>query len=185
MALENVINEIISQAGKQKQEIVDQGKQEAKKIVGEATKKGMEQSKIFEEETKKIINETKRMEISALNIRLHKMFLEAKKSILDELYKQVVEKIYKLDSAKRKELLHDIVEKAKKELPDVKFVYCSEKDKEIVSSVKNLKFNGVIDCLGGVVVENENRTIRVNYTFDLLLQNVKEAYLNEIAKRIF
>ena len=185
MGLENVINEIISQAEKQKQEIIDQGEQEAKKILAEATSKAKEQAKLFEKETKKILDENKRMEISALNIHLHKMFLEAKKSILDELYKQVIEKVYKLDSSKRKELIQKLVERAKKELPDAKFIYCNSKDKELVSGVKNLKFNGVVDCLGGVIIENEDRSVRVNYTLDVWLQNVKEAYLNEVAKRIF
>lgn len=185
MALENVIDEIISQAERQKQEIIDQGKQEAKKILGEATNKATEQSKHFNEETRKILVETKKMEISALNIQLHKMFLEAKKNILDELYKQVIEKIDRLDSTERKELIQKLVEKAKKELHDAKYVYCNKRDKEIVSSIKSLKFNGVIDCLGGVVAENEDESIKVNCTFDVFLQNVKEAYLNEVSKRIF
>ena len=185
MALENVINEIISQAEKQKQEIVDLGKQEAKKILEEAMHKAKEQSRLFGEETKKILDETKRREISALNIQLHKMFLETKKNILDELHMQLVEKIDKLDSNKRRELLQKLVEKARKELPDAKFIYCNERDKEVSSGIKNLKFASSVDCLGGVLVENEDRSVKINYTFDLLLQNVKEAYLNEVAKRIF
>lgn len=185
MPLENVINEIISQAEKQKQEIIDQAKQEAEKIIGEATNKGKEQAKHFEEETKKIIAETKRMEISASNIHLHKMFLEAKKNILDEIFNQVIEKLSRLDSSKRRDLIHELVEKAKDELPDAKFVYCNDRDKEIASGIKSLKFKGVIDCLGGVVVENTDETIRVNYTFNVLLQTAKEMYINEISKRIF
>ncbi len=185
MSLENVVNEIISQAEKQRQEIVDQGRQEAKKIVDEATKKAREQTKQFEEETKKLANETKRMELSALNIHLQKMFLEAKKGMLDELYRHVVEKIEKLDASERKELIQRLVEKSKKELPDAKFVYCNSRDKEIVSGIKSLKFNGVVDCLGGIVVENGEKSVKVNYTFDVILKNVKEAYLNEVAKRVF
>ncbi len=185
MALENVVDEIISQAEKQRQEIIDQGKQEAKKILDEAISKRKEQAKVFEEETRKMVDEIRRMEISALNIRLHKMSLEAKKDILDELYSQVIEKIRKLDSKRRMELMQNLVEKAKKELPDAKFVYSNSKDEELASNMKNLKFGGVVDCLGGVIVENEDKTVRINYTFDILFQNLKEAYLNEVSKRIF
>ena len=185
MGLENVINEIISQAEKQKQEIIDQGKQEAKKILDEAIDKRKKQSKLFDEETKKIIDETRRMEISSLNIQLHKMLLEAKKDMLDEVYKHVIEKISKLDSTGRRELIQKLVEKAKKELPDAKFIYCNIKDRELASGIKNLKFASIIDSLGGVIVENEDKLVKINYTFDVLLQNVKEAYLNEVSKRIF
>ncbi len=185
MGLENVIDEIISQAEKQKQEIIDQGKQEAKKIVDEAMRKGNEQAKKFDEETRRIIGETKKMELSAGNIKTHKMMLEAKKSILDEVYNQVIEKVSKIDSSKRKEILHKLVERAEKELEDAKFVYCAGRDKELVSDMKGLKFGGEIDCIGGVIVENSSKTIKINYTFDVLLKDVKEIYLNEISKKIF
>lgn len=185
MALENVIAEIISQAEKRRDEIIDQAKQESRKVVDEAIKKADERKKQLEDNAKKLLNETKKMELSTTNIRLHKMYLEAKKAVLDEIYNQLVEKISKIESSKRKELLQKLAIKANRELPDAKFIYCSEHDKNIVSGMKDLKFNGTINCLGGVMVENEDRTIRVNYTFDVLLQNVKEAYFNEVAKKIF
>lgn len=185
MTLENVMAEIISEAEKKRAEIIDQAKHESKKILEEATKKSEERKKHLDEATKKMLAETKRMELSTTNIRLHKMYLEAKKAVLDEIYNQLVEKINKLETSNRKGLLQKLVDKAKRELPDAKFIYCNGRDKTIVSGMKDMKFNGTINCLGGVIVENGDRTIRVNYTFDVLLQNVKEVYLNEVAKKVF
>jgi V/A-type H+-transporting ATPase subunit E len=181
MALENVINEIVSQAEKGKNEIIEQGEKEAKKILDEATKKVNEITRNFDAETEKILEERRGMELSSLNISLKKKMLEAKKSVLDEIYARLVERINKLETSKRKQLMHKLLEKAKKELPDAKFVYSRESDKELLGREK---FGGVIDCLGGVIVENADKNIRVNYTFDELLQGVKEAHLNEVAKRI-
>lgn len=185
MALEDVIGEIISQAEKQKREIIEQGKQESWKILDEAANKAKQWEKSFQEETKKILDENRRMEISALNIQLHKTFLETKRSILDELYSKLAERIGTMDAAKRKEILQRLTEKAKKELPNAKFVYCINKDKEIISKITNLQFRGTVDCLGGIIAANAAEDVRINYTFDVLLQQVRELHLNEIAERIF
>ncbi len=185
MALENVIDEIISQAERNKQEIIERGKQEAKKILDEATNKAKQHEQQFEEETKRILEETRKMEISSLNISLNKMMLDAKKKILDEVYQHLLERINKLDSEKRREIIKKLVEHAKKELPNPKFVYCNEGDEKLVATIKDLKFGGVINAVGGVIVENADKNIRTNYTFDVLLNNLKEAYWNEIARRVF
>jgi len=185
MALENVIGEIISQAEKQKKEIIDQGKQEAWKILDEAAKKAKQLEKFFADETTKLLEENRRMELSSTNIQLNKMLLEARRGALDELYSKLIEKIEKLDSAKKKNLLQQLIDKSKKDLPGAKFVYCNSTDKELISKVTNLQVRGTIDCLGGVIVANAAEDVRVNYTFDVTLQNVKEAHLNEVAKRIF
>lgn len=185
MALENVIDEIISHAEKQKQEIINQAEDEAEKLLAQARNKTEEQAKLFAEETKKLIDENERMEISALNIHLHKMMLETKKEILDGIYQRLVEKLNKLDSHKRKGIIEKLVEKAKKELPEAVFFYSNEKDKEFVSNMKGIHFKDVIDCSGGIIAENADGTIRVNYTFEELLENVKDGHLNETAKRIF
>lgn len=182
MALENVIDEIISQAEKQKRAIIEQGKQESWKILDEATQKTKQRGKLFAEETTKLLGETERMELSSTNIRFHKMLLEAKRSILDELHNQLVERFSNMSASERKALLHKLIEKARKELPDAKYFYCNARDRELV---KGLQFKDLIDCLGGVIVENSDGTIRINYTFDVLLQSVKELHLNEIAKKIF
>lgn len=182
MALENVINEIISQAEKQKQEIIEQGKQEAWKMLDEAANRAKQRKKFFDGETAKIVDEAKRMELSSTNIQARKLLLDAKRGVLNELYTKLEEKIGEMDARTRKELLHRFVEKAKEEMPDAKFAYCGSKDKE---HINGLQLKGVIACLGGVIVENADGTVRINYTFDVLLEQVKEAHLNEIAKKIF
>lgn len=185
MALENVIEEILAKAERSKEEIINQAKEEAKKILDEAIDHASGHTKRFEDETRKLIDESERMEISSLNIHLHKMVLETKKDILDEVYNQFLEKLKNLDGEKRKELIGKLIEKARKELPDARFVYCNEKDKKFISEIKNLEFKGVINCTGGVIVKNSDGRIRVDYTFDQIAENVKEMMLNEIAKRLF
>lgn len=182
MAIENVVDEIISQAEKQKREIVSEGSKEAWKILDEAAARAKQRDAQLATETERLLAESERMELSSLNIRLHKITLAAKRSILDEFYRQLRQKAEHMDAAKRKRLLHKLIEKAKKEMPDARYAYCNAKDAPLVKDLLSVKH---IDCMGGVIVENADGTIRINYTFDLLLEQLKEAHINEIAKKLF
>ncbi len=182
MALENVVEEIISQAEKQKQEIILGGKEEAEKIIAEALQRTKQQLDSAGEETVRILEENRKMELSSLNIRLHKMLLNAKRNVLEELYAQLVEKVNKMSPPERKEVLQRLVNKAKKEMPDAKYAYCNERDNELITG---LQVKGAADCIGGVIVANSDESVRINYTFDVLMQKVKEENMNEIAKKIF
>ena len=39
--------------------------------------------------------------------------------------------------------------------------------------------------IGGIIAENGEKTIRVNYSFETLLESVKEAELQNISKILF
>jgi V/A-type H+-transporting ATPase subunit E len=54
-----------------------------------------------------------------------------------------------------------------------------------VSDYKNYEYAGKYDCLGGVVVESDQSRLRVNNTFDSVLESVWEDNLQDISKRLF
>ncbi len=62
-------------------------------------------------------------------------------------------------------------------------------DRELLESIcadyDGFSYAGEHDCLGGVVVESESSRIRVNNTFDSMLEDVWEDNLREISDRLF
>lgn len=185
MGLDNVIDEIISQAKRSREEIISTAKLQAKKIVDEVIEKADDYSKNSRGKTQGLIDESKRMEISSLNIHLHKTILETKRDIIDEIYNRFKEKLNNLEASERKKILQKLLEKAEKELPEAKFFYCNNKDRGLLSNIKDLQFKSIIDCSGGLILETGDGRVRVNYTFEQLFENLKESYLNEVAKRVF
>jgi len=60
-------------------------------------------------------------------------------------------------------------------------VYCNEKDKE---SVKNYKVKEA-NILGGVIAESKDGMLRVDYSYDLLLKQLKDELLPQLNKMLF
>lgn len=185
MGLEKVAKEIIIEAEKKVSEIIEEGKKESSQILNEAKKKAVQLQKNIEEETQKIVEETRQLELSSHELFLNKRILEAKKQLLDELFSKVKQKIMDLDKKQRTEIVTALCKKGLFELPSAKFVYSNEEDKKTVSNVKGLSFKGTIDCLGGVILENNDGSIRTNHTFEEIIEKAKEENLNEVSSRIF
>jgi V/A-type H+-transporting ATPase subunit E len=186
MTLENVIDEILAQARRESKKIVEDGKREAEAIIENAKKTAKEKRENFRKETEKLIEgEAKDTQISTKNLKIDRMVMQAKNDFLNELFLEFTKRIDKLSLKERRKIIEKLVKKAVKEIDDPAFVYANNKDKQFVLHLKNIKFNGTIDTIGGVIVENRKRDIRVNYTFEVFLGELKEMYLCEIANRFF
>ena len=186
MALDNVVKEILEQAEGQSASIVDEGKADAKTLLQNAKAKAQEETSAYNTETAKLAAEMKKMELSSLGLRLNKEYLNAKKAIIDEIYQTAEKKISKRPIREKEKVLKKLVARAEKELRSAKYYYSNSKDKAVIKKLfSKLKFKKTIDTLGGVILEDEDETVRVNYTFGVILNNVKEANLNDISKRTF
>ncbi len=184
MALEDVISEILAQAENERRKILEEGKMEAEAIVNNAKKEAKERYGLFKKGTERMVNEITRKQISTTNLKVNKMILESRKEIVDKLFAKLIEKINKTNLKEREKLIENLMQKASKEV-DAAFVYSNHKDKQLVLNSKDIKFGGLIDSIGGIIVENDDRDMRINYTFEIFLEKIKELYLNEVTKRVF
>jgi len=186
MTLEDVVDEILAQARRESKKIVEEGKKEAEAIIEDAKKTAKEKRENFRKETERLIEgESKGIQISTKNIKIDKMIMQAKNEFLNELFLEFAKRIDKLSLKERRKIIERLVEKAVKEIDDPAFIYANNKDKQFLLYLKKVKFNGTIDTIGGVIVENRKKDIRVNYTFEIFLGKLKEMYLCEIANRFF
>ncbi|MCD4704024.1 MAG: hypothetical protein K8R64_07010 [Methanosarcinaceae archaeon] len=55
----------------------------------------------------------------------------------------------------------------------------------MVKKLSSLEYAGNIDCIGGVVIENEDGTIRLDYRYDVILKNVYEHSLKNTSEILF
>ena len=56
---------------------------------------------------------------------------------------------------------------------------------DVLADYDGYELAGERDCLGGVVVEGANSRVRVNNTFDSVLDTVWEDNLKEVSARLF
>ena len=108
------------------------------------------------------------------------MFLEEKKKAIETVFEKVRENLVSLKAPKRKEHIKRLVEKAKKEI-DVKYVYCNKTDKKPMGAIKTQE----AEILGGIIAENKKKDVRVDYSYETLLEDIKEKYLQDLGNKLF
>lgn len=180
MGLEAVKEEIIRSAKEQSNSLIAEARREANRLIKEAEKKigGMRDKS--EIETKKMLDIIKRQELASAELENKKMILDAKKQIIEGVFIEAKKRLESLDDKKKEIYMKKLLEKTKKDI-ETAYIYCNKKD------VKFLKgFNvETINIIGGLIAENKEKTIRVDYSFETMLQSIKENELQRINNLLF
>ncbi len=180
MGLEAVKDEILANAKRQEETLLAEAKKEALSIMKEAESKVAAFREKTEAETKKLIEMINRQEAASAELENKKFVLEAKKEAVEKVFEEARKSIERLSDRKREEHISKLLEKAKNDI-EVAKVYCNKKDAKLVKGFKS-EFTGII---GGIIAENRDGTVRVDYSFDALLQNIKESELQKINQILF
>ena len=182
MGLETVVKDIMdaaqadaskldSEADAEVSLILDEAKQNAKRIMGERLAKA-------EDDIAKI----RQQEISSANLEVKRTLLNARKEVLEKVYVQAVETISGFSPEKNEELLKELI--SSNEASGTK-IYSNADSEKIVKKISSLEYAGNIDCLGGIVIENEDGTIRLDHTYDGILKSVNERLLKQTSDILF
>ena len=180
MGLEAVKEEIIRNAKAQEEALIAEARQQVKRIMDVTEKKIAEIMEKSNEETKRIIAMIKKRELASAELDNKKALLEAKNQVIDSVFSDARGKIEKLDPGKKEEYIKKLLEKAEKDI-EVANVYCNKKD---VSLVKGYTAEATY-IIGGIIAENKDQTVRVDYSFDAMLQSIEENELQSINKILF
>lgn len=180
MGLEAVKEEILSNAKAQATALIAEARKEANKIMKETEKKIEDMKEKSESETKAVLDTIKRQELASAGLENKKMLLEAKKQIIEGIFFSAKKRLENLDDKKREEYIKRLLEKTKKDI-EVAYISCNQKD---IKLLKGLNVEP-IDISGGLIAENKENTIRVDYSFETMLQGIKESELQSISKLLF
>lgn len=182
MGLEQVKAEILQKAKKEAADIARNAEKEAALAAKGAQAELAAYEKEKEENFKKQADVMKRKGIAQMELDLKKLLLEAKKDIINSSFDAAKRKINSLAAAQKKELLENIFRKAKKEI-DVQVVYCNPHDTHL------LKEKGVLlkeqNLFGGLIAENGDGTIRIDLSYEEILESVRHENLQEVSAELF
>ena len=180
MGLETVKEDILGSAKKEADAMLAEARKEANRITRESEKKIEEIKEKSDAETKKILDTIKRQELANAELENKKMLLEAKKQIIDNVFIEAAKKLEMMDDKKRGAYMKKLLEKAKNDI-EIAYVHLNQKDEKFL---KDFKVEHE-DIIGGLIAENMEKTIRVDYSFETLLQGIKENELQNINKVLF
>lgn len=179
MSLNKVVDDILHKGEEKKREIVRLGEKERDEQVLQAEKRIEENRAKEEKRTGSLITQMEQQELSSAELESKKILLAAQRRALEELKEQALAELAKYPADKRKKLYSKLVAKAKKDLGEC-YVYSSKDDKALLQLPAGMAGGGVIDCIGGLVFESKDRSIRLDFRFESLLEEIWNKKLQEI-----
>jgi V/A-type H+-transporting ATPase subunit E len=192
MSLDTVVEDIRDEARARAEEIRSEADAEAEEIIAKAEDDAELIRREREAEVESTIEQEREQRLSSAKLEGKQARLEARRDVLGEVREAAEAAVADIDGEQREELTRELLEAAVQEYEpdDAIDVYGHPDDEEVIESLladldQDGEYAGEYDCLGGVVVESEGSRIRVNNTFDSLLEDVWEANLGEISNELF
>jgi V/A-type H+-transporting ATPase subunit E len=188
MGLETVVDDIKDEARTRAEEITEEAEKDAEETLEEAREEAEKIKKEEREAAEKRAEELREQEVSSAKLEARKMQSRERRDLLAELRADVRDELAELEEG-REEMTRTLLEGAIEELDeDSGVVYAAERDAELVKDIlgdyDGFKYGGTTEILGGVVVEVSGGDVRVNNSFDSVLETVWNDSLKEVSESL-
>jgi V/A-type H+-transporting ATPase subunit E len=191
--LDTVVEDIRDEARARAEEIRQEGDARAEEIVAEAEAEAERIREQREREVEREIEQEREQTLSAAKLEAKQKRLEARRDVLEDVRERVETAIADLEGDRRAELTRTLLDAAAEEFDEDETVgvYCRPDDADLVETIladddyANFSHAGDYDCLGGVVVEGDASRVRVNNSFDSVLETVWEDNLKDVSATVF
>lgn len=187
MALNDVKDKIIEEAQHRAQQSVREADEEAKKLHDGVQCELLDYEERLKANADRMIEAAERREIAAAEFEGKRLLLDKRREIIIDVVKSAEKHLQTMSDAERSKLLAKLLKQAQSEIA-VKRIMVSAKDIALVQkmNVASMSIGAVkSDLKGGLIAENEDGTIRVDYSFDSMLSNIAQHYLRELNEVLF
>ena len=182
MGLDAIVEEIKARGKAEADRISSETHQEVSKIIADAQSQAAKIRSARQESLAKEIERLRQQELSSANLEVKRAILNARKEVLDEVNEASKESVGKFADEKNQKLLGLIIKKNEKNNSKI---YSREKDKAAVRKITKLNYAGEINCLGGVIIENDNGTEYLDFRYETILKDVSERSLKQVYDILF
>ncbi|WP_410765847.1 V-type ATP synthase subunit E [Haloferax sp. DFSO60] len=191
MSLDNVVEDIREEARARAEEIKESGEERAEEIRSEAEAEAEALVEEREAAVERQLEREREQAVSSAKLEAKQARLGARRDVLERVRSQVESELADLEGDRREELTRTLLDAASVEFEDEDevSVYGRADDADLLETIladyDGYELSGERDCLGGVVVEGANSRVRVNNTFDSVLDSLWEDNLKEVSTRLF
>jgi V/A-type H+-transporting ATPase subunit E len=191
MGLETVAEDIREDAREEAEAIVSEADAEAEEIVDEAEDRADEVLTARESEVERQIEREREQAVSSATLEAKQSRLEARRDRLQAVRDTVEEELSELSGERREDLTRSLLEAGAEEFAGDASVVVHGRSadadllEDVLEDYDGYSVGEPVECLGGVVLESEGSRIRVNNTFDSVLESVWEDDLQSISSRLF
>ena len=182
MGLDRVVEEVLSSGRERRDGILAEANEEADGIMAAARAEAEEYGRQKAEETRVRIERMREQELQSSELEVRRIELGMRRELLERTEALARERLTGLPRARNEPLLRALL--AGHPMPGGR-VFSSERDEPLVRALSTLRYAGHIRCLGGVVLESQDGTVKEDRTFDAILRDVGDSSLPTIAGILF
>lgn len=175
MGLEELKNDIIENNKKEMEKIRRDADIKIKEIEGALKAKIEEKKKAGKLKIKSELQQIEQIKTLEAKSKANQRILDKKRELIELTIREAKEALRKNNEVYLKRLL----EKTQSQI-NVERVYCGEEDTKFLKIKTTPK-----DLGGGIIAENKEGTVSVDYSYDSLLDQIKERHLFDIARLLF
>lgn len=182
MGLQEVKNSILESANRQAKEIIEQANKDAAQIEQQTKQQLAEFEQKYAYELSEAGKNLEKIKLAAVNSEGNHIVLKKKKEIIDKAFDLALKQA--IAQAQKNSYVKKLLEKAKKEL-EIKYVYCNKQDIRSINGF-NYDFNcTATEITAGIIVENADKSIRLDYSFETVFDTLNGKILQDVAKKLF
>lgn len=184
MGIENVTRKIEQEAEKEADKLLDEAEAEIRRI-NEGTKREVaEYQKKLKENAEALLSKERRKALAAAEFEGKRALLDQKKDVIDKVIADVKKMLQRMPTNERRAIMQKLAQKAGKEIA-AKKVFVNAKDAALVKeALSGVSVVGQ-DILGGIIAESGDGKVRVDMSFETLLEQITHDHLGELSRVLF
>lgn len=183
MALENVVDEILESARKEADQILRTAEMEKGAMLRQATEEASSRKAAMLKETEDSVKRLRQQELSSAELEEKRIVLNARKEMLDRTFEESNKQLAEMSSSEKRSLYNKILEKGRKVISEPK-IYCPLGEAKLLDT-KNGEKVEEIKMGPGLILESRDGTVRMDYSFRTVLEDVWEKELKGVSNILF
>jgi V/A-type H+-transporting ATPase subunit E len=184
MALDKVANDILENARKEADLRIQEAEKERAKILQESDQKIEKTRKAEEKELQDALTRMRRQELSSAELEAKKIVLNKRKDILNQTFEEMLKELSAMDNKEKSALYHKMVADGKKIIHKPK-VFVPKGEADLLAGLKGCESLTETDMGSGLILENADGSVRLDYRFKTILESIWERELKSISNTLF
>jgi len=184
MALDRVVKDIVESARLEADALIESAEKERAAILTDTDERISKIRKTKEKELEDALRRLRRQEISSAELEAKKIVLNKKKEILDRSFEETLNELSSMPLTEKRRIYSKSVASAQKGIPRPRAI-CPRGEKDLLAGTLDLTSVTETDMETGLILENADGSIRLDYRFRILLEGIWERELRQISNILF
>jgi V/A-type H+/Na+-transporting ATPase subunit E len=182
MGLDEVREEILSAGRAAAQAVLAEAEAEAARMTAEANKRARAVVAEKLQQAERRARQLRVQELASSELEGKRARLAMERELLEAAAEQARASIAALPKDQDERLLERIL--AKHSVFGYR-VYSARKNEAFLRAMPSVEYAGNVNCLGGILFESRDGTVRMDFTYDTMLRDLVERNMKEIARLLF